>query len=64
MEKQAPVDIIIRLLKQKADEAHEERLKQYNTSEMDDQAWTYFSGKVDACREMIDLLESIKVLFN
>lgn len=61
---EAPVDIVIRLLKQKADGAHEERLKHNNVSEADNMAWSYFSGKVDACREMINLLESIKVLFN
>ena len=57
---EAPVDIVIRLLKQKADEAHEKRL----AFQASDQAWYYHSGKVDACKEMIDLLEGIKKLFN
>lgn len=59
----APVDIIINILETAKNEALEERNEQLK-KDCPDKGITYYDGKIDQCKELIEKLEGFKKLFN
>ena len=59
----APVDIIINILETAKNEALKERNEQLK-KDCPDKGITYYDGKIDQCKELIERLEGFKKLFN
>lgn len=59
----APVDLIIDILETAKNEALNERNEQLKTTCVD-KGVTYYDGKIDQCKELIEELEGFKKLFN
>ena len=59
----ALVDIIISILERTKNEALEERNEQLK-KDCPDKGITYYDGKIDQCKELIERLEGFKKLFN
>lgn len=59
----APVDIIINILETAKNEAINERNEQLKAESVD-VGITYYDGKIDQCKELIERLEGFKKLFN
>lgn len=59
----APVDIIIDILETAKNEALNERNEQLKAV-CPDKGITYYDGKIDQCKELIEELEGFKKLFN
>lgn len=59
----APVDIIINILETTKNEVLKERNEQLK-KDYPDMGITYYDGKIDQCKELIEKLEGFKKLFN
>lgn len=59
----APVDIIINILETAKNEALKERNEQLK-KDCPDKGITYYDGKIDQCKELIERLEGFKKLFS
>lgn len=59
----APVDIIISILETTKNEALRERDEQLKAI-CPDKGTTYYDGKIDQCKELIERLEGFKKLFS
>lgn len=59
----APVDIIINILETTKNEALKERNEELK-KDCPNIGITYYDGKIDQCKELIEKLEGFKKLFN
>ena len=60
----APVDLIIDILETAKNEALNERNEQLKATCPPNKGVTYYDGKIDQCKELIEELEGFKKLFN
>lgn len=59
----APVDLIINILERVKNEALNERNEQLKAA-CPDKGITYYDGKIDQCKELIEELEGFKKIFS
>ena len=59
----APIDLVINILERVKNEALNERNEQLKAA-CPDKGITYYDGKIDQCKELIEELEGFKKIFN